>query len=50
MRLWLAWCWSRLTRQHRIPWWEVRVEFRRSLERERLDRALQAHLARMGMP
>lgn len=42
-RLWWAWAWSRLTRQHRISWWEVVVEVEREKDRAWVREALRRH-------
>lgn len=47
-RLWWAWVWSRLTRQHRIPWWKIELELRLSVDRERTLAAIQWEIDRHG--
>lgn len=45
-RLWLVWLWSRLTRQHKMSWWEVRRLLRDATQRERAEDAIRREIAR----
>lgn len=48
MRLWLAWAWSRLTRQHRIPWWRVDLEVESAKRRATAERLVREYLTTRG--
>jgi hypothetical protein len=45
-RLWLTWAWTRLTRQHRTPWWRVRAELDDAIRWATIAEALQREIVR----
>jgi hypothetical protein len=46
IHLWLTWARTRLLRQHRIAWWEVKYELRDGPMRDRLWDAIKLEIDR----